>query len=122
MKEALTLAIQPTTHNNSLIYTVQVVHQKYRGTSFTTTGRTYTAPNGFALSAQHCPALYASSRRCNSILIKGKVVYGVYRHDVDMLCVRGTDDDSDNTLMYTNSLVYVTDLKSAVASYNKHMV
>ena len=118
MEAALTLDIQSTTYNNILIYIVQVVHQKYRGSSFSIVGSGYTAPNGFRLSSQAVPALYTIGKRTHRISIKGELISGMWESDKHMMCVRGSNDAADNSRMYTDSIVYITELKKAVASYN----
>ena len=118
MEEALTLDIQPTVYNNILIYIVQVVHQKYKGAAFSTVGSGYTAPNGFRLSSQAVPALYTIGKRTHRISIKGELISGMWESDKHMMCVRGGNVNSDNSRMYTDSIVYITKLKEAVASYN----
>ena len=122
MEDALVIDIQPTVHNNVLIYIIQITHQKYiRGFFTTDIGHSFTASNGFRLSSQSCPALYRKSNRVCAIQINGEDINGTWDHYVDMMCMRGDDSHQNNQRMYTDSIVYIEKLKSAVVEYNKHM-
>ena len=121
MEDLLVIDIQPTVHNNVLIYVVQITHQKYTGDFFTNTGNNFTASNGFRLSSQSCPVIYKKNNGVCAIHIKGKRVNGTRSHDVDMMCVRGGDSTRDRTRMHTASVVYIERLKLAITEYNDHM-
>ena len=108
-RPALMLNIVKTIRRGMRSYHVQVIHQRYRGDSFTKDDcakRYFEASNGFILASDGSPEVSESNPpNCSGL-------------PFNRLFVRGSWDDSDNDIVTTQSISYVEELKVAVEEYN----
>ena len=110
-KPALVVEISECTDSNLLAYTIQIIHQKYKGYEFNKDGRVFTASNGFSLRSVDMP--------------EAREVHGgsnTTGRGSNRLYVRGTYLDSSNDKILTvYSVSYIEELKVAIKEYNEQI-
>lgn len=118
--DELVLDIQKHSINNRLIYTVQVIHQAHRHSSFSIGGDTFVASNGFKLLSTGYPMLYCVNSYKPPIIVKGEHISGAgaSTSSIMFMCVRGNETYSDDNIIYIDSPLYIERLKQAVKEYN----
>ena len=96
---SLEIDIQRKKIKNGLLFTVQIVTQRLRGSR-----ANFLASNGFKFVSLSCPAI--------------GVGYNVVEGMSPMMYIRGSGRDSDDRVMETDSIGYIERLKNAVIEYN----